>query len=411
MRATVPWMWLLVGCAGSEGPSAVDDPARSTDPDDPTSDPTDDPTDDVTEDPTDAEPLHVWEVDFGEAWVLDVPDATHPQVAFGSGLDGRLVFDGGRPESTWAVELSPSGPQGRPWPYIPSVSGFSTPDLAWSGSGWVISARVAQQVALAVEEDGEPALLPLGDAAPLPFFAAPRVVSTDEGIGVVWWEARPASDPDGDAYWLSWRSPDGDVADPVPVARAGGLGSPVAATTGPSGWWLAYSEGQAVMVASVAGDQVGPATRVDQGGLAVPERPALAVDGSGAMAVGWRQQDAEQNGSGVRLRLWDPAGQPLTDELILGLDPDRANRIALACDGAVLVAAWDEGGGDDGDVALQFFDMVDGGPLTGPLVAHADRAGHQQRPAVALRAGVDGWTAHVVFEDDGWLTGVAVTLR
>jgi hypothetical protein len=344
-------------------------------------------------------------VQLGAEFTLDVPRASHPRVAAHPDGAVQLVFDGGLPPTAWSVPLACDGPVAIPMALVDRVDGFSTPDLAPVDTGFFVSARLGPRVGRLDEPTGR--LLPQGDAPPLTFVSAPRIVHTPQGTGVAWWSTQPGDD---DGYWLVWEGLDGRPSDPVQVAAADGIGSPVAVASDEQGWWLAFTRGDTVQLARGLGEELSTPFRVDSGGLARPERPALALLPSGALAVGWRAQDDAQQGAGVRWRLWDPRGVPLTDERVLGLAPDQANRIVLAATDGLLAAAWDEGAGDEGDVAVQLFDPGDGTPLTGPMVVHDRRDGTQQRPALAATTTSDEAHVYVIYEDEGLLSGRCLSI-
>jgi hypothetical protein len=146
-----------------------------------------------------------------------------------------------------------------------------------------------------------------------------------------------------------------------------------------------------------SGSPLGEAFRADQGGLDfVATRPMVAGDSAGRLVVAWRGQDGERDGVGARIRFFDEANRPITDQLqVGGPDPAAANRVVVDAAGPYAVAAWQEPDPSGlQDVWIQVFLMETGEAASSPARLDGDPLAGRVRPAVA--ASWDGSALAVV---------------
>lgn len=254
-------------------------------------------------------------------------------------------------------------------------AGFSTPDVVPGPEGdWHVAVRVGGDVRVS-RAGAEPVTVGSGD---LGFWTAPDLARAGDGLVVGWWDG-PMDGPA--AYVLARTDLDGDVVGTEVIATSPAGGSPLAIEAAADGFVLAWSEGDAIVVA----DEALATERVDDVALPYPPtRPALAV-ADDAVVVGWRAQDDDQRGAGVRLRWLGRDLAPLAPSFAVGLAPEETNRIELATDGQRVAAVWEEATAE-GDVVVQLFDLATAAPLTGPVRVHDVLEGRQARPTVELRA-------------------------
>jgi hypothetical protein len=230
------------------------------------------------------------------------------------------------------------------------------------------------------------------DAGTIGFWTAPDLAVLPTSVAVAWWDGDVA--PGNPAtYQLAYASRTLDVSPPEALGASDDAGSPVAVESTPDGgfllaWSTATADGTGTIVVErfdALGEPRG--TKLFGEGEGLVNRPALAVDRSGAWAIGWRVQDeSSQTGLGVSLAIHDSEDHQIGHVLTPGLTQETANRIDLSAHDGMLAACWEEAG-VDGDVLLQVFALDDGSPLTGAFRVHDDPTWEQVRPNVALRPG------------------------
>jgi len=151
-------------------------------------------------------------------------------------------------------------------------------------------------------------------------------------------------------------------------------------------WWEdRTTDGVRVRILDQDGNPIGGSVKVNNIGASSLSRPAIAFLPDGRLAVAWDGDPNRASDDDIRLRILDPNGRPIGEEVVMNTTTSGAQqypRLAVTADGVVLMV-W-EGPAPNGIEGIKVFGRVlDPSSGPGPEMLVSDRQGGQRSPVAA----------------------------